>query len=122
MAVLLIAHDSVLGWLYAAAATSAFGYHWFEQQRFSKLDHSLAWACIASNFWLAWHTRSLLTTLAGAAAVVRALVSYTEAHHPPPDYGLLPQAASDHYDEHHTYWHLWCGIAGWLLAWGHTIG
>lgn len=109
-----------MGWLYLTAALAAFGYHWYDQRRFVTVDHALAWGCIVANFWLAWHTRSLLATLLGVGGVLCALGSYSASHRPPPDYGLLPQAAIDHYDQHHTVWHLWCGVAGWLLAWGYT--
>ena len=109
MAVLLLAHGSPLGWLYTASAAVAFGYHWYEQRRFYALDHVLAWACIAANLWLAWQTHNMAVTVSGVFAVGLALVSYTDAH-----------TRLREYDEHHTYWHLWCGIAGWCLAWGYT--
>lgn len=109
MAVLLLAHGSLLGWLYTASAAVAFGYHWYEQRRFYALDHVLAWACIAANFWLAWQTKNWLDTLAGAASVLVAIDAYTDAHEEPAKY-----------DFHHTRWHLWCGIAGWRLARGYT--
>lgn len=108
MAALLLLGGSLLGWLYAASAAVAFGYHWSEQRRFYALDHALAWVCIAANCWLAWHTRDWQSTLFGVAGVVAALQSYFDAHDSPADY-----------DYHHTRWHLWCGIAGCMLARGY---
>ena len=109
MAALLVAYGSPLGWLYGIAAVTAFGYHWFDQRRFYTFDHVLAWACIAANCWLAWRTHDWRATTAGALAVGLALVSYYDAH-----------ADRQEYDRHHTYWHLWCGLAGRCLARGYV--
>ena len=109
MAALLLFHESLWGWLYLNAATTAFVYHWFEQKRFYLLDHALAWACIAANFWLAWNTHDVAATVAGVCAVGLALISYRNSH-----------AEPMHYDRHHTVWHVWCGVAGWCLAQGYV--
>lgn len=119
MAMLLFAHGSTLGWLYATAAATAFGYHWFEQRRFYVLDHTLAWVCIAANFWLAWRTHDAQATFAGVFAVGLALINYRYARNPPASFGLL-ENASEHYDKYHTAWHVWCGVAGWFLAQGYV--
>lgn len=109
MSVLLIAHGSSLGWLYGTAAAVAHNYHWSEQQRFYRLDHALAWLCIGANCWLAWFTHNLWATIAGVFAVLLAVQAYRRAHVHPAGY-----------DEHHTVWHIWCGLAGWCLAWGYV--
>ena len=108
MAVLLLVHGSLLGLLYAASAAASVLYHWHRERRFSALDHTLAWAAIGANFWLAWHTRCWQDTLIGALFVLIALVKYQLAH-----------AEPDYYDHHHTHWHLICGAAGLMLVMGY---
>lgn len=109
MAVLLLVHGSLLGLLYAASAAASVAYHWHEQRRFYTLDHVLAWAAIGANFWLAWHTQDWRNTLVGVVGVLAALVAYVDAH-------TRPHA----YDYFHTRWHLWCGLAGFMLATGYV--
>lgn len=109
MSVLLLAHGSLLGLLYAASAAAAFAYHLYDEQRFSRVDHALAWAAIGANFWLAANTRDWQATLVGAGCVLLALKCYSKA-----------KADPARYCEHHTYWHLFCGLAGVLLAQGYV--
>jgi hypothetical protein len=105
MTAILAAKGSLLAALYGLAAAVAFAYHWCEQKRWSAADHALAWACIGANCWLAW--RSPWEPVAVALlAIAHALVSYRKAH-------------QGDYDRHHTHWHLWCGLAGVLLAAGY---
>ena len=109
MYLLLMLNGSPLGIVYLAAAAAAFAYHLYEERRFAKLDHALAWTCIASNCWLAFNTHDLRATLTGVAAILVAIFCYLAAH-----------MERQHYDRHHTYWHLWCGFAGWMLAQGYV--
>lgn len=106
MVAILASKGSLLALLYAVASVVAFAYHWHEQRRWSLPDHGLAWACIATNLWLAWHC-PWQAVVAAAAAVGLALLHYAEAHR-------------RQYDRHHTHWHIWCGIAGVLLAGGYS--
>ena len=108
MTVMLLAHGSLLGLLYAASAAASVLYHWHHEQRFYALDHVLAWAAIGANCWMAWRTCCWQDTLGGAVFVLMALVQYASAH-----------VHRERYDEHHTYWHLLCGAAGIMLAKGY---
>ena len=105
MAAILAAKGSTLAALYGLASVVAFAYHWHEQKRWRFTDHAFAWACIAANVWLAWHC-PWQTVAVAMVAIVKALVYYAEAHR-------------RHYDRFHTHWHVWCGIAGLLLASGY---
>lgn len=104
MVAVLAARASPLALLYGAATLAALAYHWHDQQRWVRTDHVLAWACIASNLWLAWHCRWYIVA-AAVVAIIGALQQYTAAHR-------------EQYDRHHTWWHAWCGVAGVLLAAG----
>lgn len=109
MAILLLWHKSPLGLVYVAAAAAACAYHWHREKRFQRVDHVLAWTAIAVNCWLAAGTSDLRATLSGVVGILLALLAYSAAHIEP-----------EHYDRHHTQWHLWCGFAGWMLAQGYV--
>lgn len=106
MAAVLALRGSVLALLYAAAAVVAVLYHWHHQRRFSRADHWLAWACIAGNCWLLWCCQDWRLGFSAVCCILLALERYIEAHR------------GDYY-RHHTVWHWWCGLAGWLLAMGY---
>ena len=106
MAAILAYKGSMLAVLYALSSVVAFAYHWHAQKKWSLSDHVLAWACIVANFWLAWHCPWHAVAVA-SLAIVNALVHYAEAHR-------------QQYDRFHTHWHIWCGIAGVVLAGGYN--
>lgn len=105
MVAILAYKGSSLALLYLFSAVVAFAYHWCNQKRWSFSDHTLAWACIAANFWLAAHCPWQAVVVA-TVAIANALLHYVEAHR-------------RHYDRFHTHWHVWCGIAGVVLAGGY---
>ena len=108
MVAILASKGSDLAFLYGAASAVAFAYHWTAEQQWRGTDHALAWACILANCWLAWHGE-IYTVAVALIAIGKALVAYRESH----------SSKRDCYDEYHTYWHFWCGVAGFLLAKGY---
>lgn len=107
---------AVLAWkgswlwpLYLASATVAFAYHWYRETRFRTLDHVLAWFAIAANVWLALHASHWQHVLSAGIFILLAVEQYFAAH----DGDELD------YCQHHTLWHLWCGMGGLMLALGY---
>jgi hypothetical protein len=106
-ALILLYHDHALGFVYLASAIAAFVYHYTDEQAFGRVDHTLAWAGIAANCWLAWWTRNYHLTLISIAPILLALTFYY-------------RAKAQNYDKNHTIWHVLCGIAGTGLAIGYV--
>lgn len=109
MVAVLAAKGSWLWPLYLASATVAFLYHWHDERRYRVLDHVLAWASIAANVWLALHTVDWRFVLSASFFILLAIERYFAAH----------EGDEWDYCQHHTVWHLWCGMGGLMLALGY---
>lgn len=109
MVAVLAWRGSLLWVLYAAAAVTAFLYHWHREQKFVLLDHLLAWACIVANLWLAGNAFDWRYPVSAIVCIVFAIDRYYAAH----------SGDDADYCRHHTVWHLWCGAGGLLLALGY---
>jgi hypothetical protein len=109
MAIMLGIAGSKLGIIYGMSALVSFAYHNSKEEHFVITDHVLAWTSIAANFWLAFHTQNWKYTLAGAVLVLKAIDSYSKARHD----------NRRNYDYNHTFWHIWCGMAGVFLVLGY---
>lgn len=103
--VVLASAGSWLAWVYAASLVVTLAYHVSRERRWRRLDHALAYAVIASNTWLALHTRSVAWVLAGLLLVVVALWFYR-------------RAKLGRYNLRHGLWHLASGAACLCFAMG----
>lgn len=103
--VVLAASGSWLAVFYAASLAVTLAYHLSRERRWRRLDHALAWSVIASNTWLALHTRSIGWTALGLLLVVVALWFYRRARR-------------GRYDLRHGLWHLASGAACLAFALG----
>jgi hypothetical protein len=109
MSMVLAVQGSWLALPYFAAAAVACLYHWHREHKFVRLDHALAWVCIACNLWLAFHARHWSFPVCATVCILLAVDRYYAAH------------GGDELDylHNHTLWHLWCGIGGIFLALGY---
>ena len=91
---------------YGAATVAAVAYHSSEEQAFIAIDHGCAYAVIAANVWMFFHSPSPIYALGAASLILLSLACYLRAH-------------AGNYCAYHTAWHLLAGSGGLVLAVGY---
>lgn len=108
-AALLMAHRSLLAFVYLASFLVTLVYHASVETRLRRTDHALAYAVIASNTWMAFHARVSGWAGLGIVFVLAALPAYFDA-----------KGDQEGYDRSHAAWHFLSGCAGLCFAIGYV--